>query len=164
MRVSSAPGQGTTFALYLPLREAERRSASPAPAGHGEPVLVVVEETGLMLMLRDTIESHGYRVLTAQGGFAAVQSLYEQGLPAAVVMEAKMNLMTGVHTATALIERDFRGPVVMLAREGNVDREDLPPLPRIRVITKPVNPAELLGVLAEELGKAPQSVVESTGA
>ena len=118
MRVSSAPGQGTTFALYLPLREAERRSASPAPAGHGEPVLVVVEETGLMLMLRDTIESHGYRVLTAQGGFAAVQSLHEQGLPAAVVMEAKMNLMTGVHTATALIERDFRGPVVMHRSRG----------------------------------------------
>lgn len=154
MRVASTPGSGTTFTLYLPLQPIEIRDTAQVPRGAGEAVLVVVERAGLLQMLRDTIESHGYRVLTAQSGVAAVQALRTHGLPAVVVMQAEMKLMTGVHTAAALIESDFRGPVVMLAEGGVIDREELPPLQRIRVVAKPVNPDELLGVLADELGNA----------
>lgn len=160
MRVSSTPGSGTTFTLYLPLHAVETRDASLAPVGRGEAVLVVVEKAGLLLMLRDTIESHGYRVLTAQSGVAAVQTLRTHGLPAVVVMEAEMKLMTGVHTAAALIEHDFRGPVVMIAKDRVIDRDELPPLQRIRVVGKPVDRVELLGVLAEELGHPEQGSKE----
>lgn len=156
IRVASKPGDGTTFALYLPLQEAEIPAAKSrdAQVGHGEIVLIVIEEAGTLSMLRDSIEAHGYRVLAAQSGTAALQMLQSHGLPAIVVMEASMNLMTGVRTATALIDYKFHGPVIMIAKPGSVDRDDLPPLQRLRFINKPVNQPELIETLAQELAAA----------
>ncbi len=161
IRVASTPGAGTTFALYLPLHDAKEPdsiSRSEAPKGNGELVLIVVENAGKLVMLSDTIEAHGYRSLIAQSGTAALQMLESHGLPAVVVMEAQMNLMTGVRTATRLIEQQFSGPVILIAKDGLIDRDELPPLQRIRVIGKPVNPTELLETLAEELVVAKRSV------
>ncbi|MEO7062317.1 MAG: response regulator [Dokdonella sp.] len=160
IRVASKPGDGTTFALYLPLLGAEKSDATPrqSPSGNGEFVLIVIEEAGTLMMLRDSIESHGYRALAAQSGTAALQMLDEHGLPAVVVMEAEMNLMTGVRTATTLIEHKFHGPVIMIAKEGSVDRDDLPPLQRIRFIGKPVNQPELLDALGEEVAAGKRGV------
>jgi signal transduction histidine kinase len=153
IRVASTVGSGTTFALYLPMQGAQKQepSSHSLPIGRGEVVLIVIEEASTLSLLHDTIESHGYQVLTAQSGAAALQTINTHGLPAVVVMEADMNLMTGVRTATTLIEHKFRGPVVMIAKSGSTNRDELPPLQRIRFVEKPVNPAELLGVLAEEL-------------
>ena len=153
IRVASTVGSGTTFTLYLPLHDAQKHESlsHSLPVGHGEVVLIVIEEASTLSLLRDTIGSHGYEVLTAQSGAAALQAMEAHGPPAIVVMEGDMNLMTGVRTATMLIEHTFRGPVVMIAKSGSVDRNELPPLQRIRLVEKPVNPAELLGVLAEEL-------------
>ncbi len=160
MRVASTPGAGTTFALYLPLHGAVEPDsiAAAAPHGNGELVLIVVENAGKLVMLRDTIEGHGYRTLLAQSGTVALQMLESHGLPAVVVMEAQMNLMTGVRTATRLIEQQFRGPVILIAKNRSVDRDELPPLQRIRVIAKPVDQAELLQALAEELATASHNV------
>jgi hypothetical protein len=62
-----------------------------------------------------------------------------------------MNLMTGVRTAAALVERDFSGPVLLIARPDDAAiGEEIPPLRRVRFIDKPVDPLQLLSVLAEE--------------
>jgi CheY-like chemotaxis protein len=114
-------------------------------------VLVVVETAGKLSLLSDVIASHGYRVTAAQNGAVALQSLDREGLPDAVVMEARMNLMTGVRTAAALVERDFSGPVLLIARPDDAAiGEEIPPLRRVRFIDKPVDPLQLLSVLAEE--------------
>jgi signal transduction histidine kinase len=154
IRVASAVGSGTTFTVYLPLHGVQRHASPsrPLPVGRGEVVLIVIEEASTLSMLRDTIKSHGYQVLTAQSGAAALQTIRTHDLPAVVVMEAEMTLMTGVRTATTLIEHKFSGPVIMIAKSGSIDRNELPPLQRIRFVEKPVSPSELLGVLAEELG------------
>jgi hypothetical protein len=71
-------------------------------------------------------------------------------------MDGQMNLTTGVLTASKLLEMDYRGPLILVA--GIDSREeiehDLPPLPNIRFIDKPVDPDELLAVLAEEMNRA----------
>jgi hypothetical protein len=64
-----------------------------------------------------------------------------------------MTLMTGVMTASHLLEMDYRGPLILIAApdERAEIEPDLPPLPRIRFIDRPVDPDQLLGVLAEEV-------------
>ena len=64
-----------------------------------------------------------------------------------------MTLMTGVRTASHLLERDYRGPLILIAAtaERATIEADLPPLPRIRFIDRPVDPDQLLRVLAEEV-------------
>jgi signal transduction histidine kinase len=155
LRLTSEPGKGTTFSLYLPMRLNEVPPApGESPQGRGERVLVVIErESSKMVLLRDILESHGYKVSAAENGAVAVQSLDTQGLPDVVLMDGRMNLMTGILTASKLLELDYRGPLILIA--GMESREeiehDLPPLPNIRFIDKPVEPDELLAVLAQEL-------------
>lgn len=159
MRVDSALGSGTTFALYLPLPAVHAGSSLDAPAllGHGETIMVVVEKAGKLTLLHDALELQGYNVFSAQSGAAAVRMLHTGTLPDVVIMEADMSLITGVPTASALLERNFRGPVLMIAKGGKADRDSLPPLERIRFVDTPVNVAEVIQVLAEEL-RAPFAV------
>ena len=151
LRVDSAVGRGTTFSLYLPLPFAAAIGAAPIPLGEGERVMVVIERESKLTMLCDVVQLQGYRVTAAENGLVALRAIEVDGLPDVVVMEAEMSLMTGVKTAAALVERNFCGPVIMIAKGGSAAiHDDLPPLRRIRFIDKPVKPDQLLSVLAEE--------------
>lgn len=154
IRVDSSPGAGSTFSAYLPLPVAvatvPARTASFG-SGHGERVLIVIERESKLIMLRDLVEAHGYRVSAVDNGALALQAIERDGLPDIVLMDARMSLMTGVRTASRLVEMDYRGPLVLIAGpERSSLQGDLPPLPRIRFIDRPVDPHELLRVLAEE--------------
>ena len=153
--MDSEPGRGSTFALYLPMPAAvdDATRTSPQP-GHGERVLVVVERESKLAMLRDVLESNGYAVSAAENGTVALQSIEREGLPDVVLMAAAMTLMTGVRTASRLLEMDYRGPLLLIAgpERANIEH-DLPPLPRIRFIDRPVDPDRLLAVLAEEIAR-----------
>ncbi len=153
MRVISAEGRGTTFSLYLPQPHEPEKTTDTAkiPRGNGERVLVAIEASAKLSLLSDLIGSHGYSVTPAHDGIVALQSLETEGLPDAVVMQAEMNLLTGVKTISALLERNFVGPVLLIARRDSPARQELPPLRRVRFIDRPVDPNVLLSVLAEEL-------------
>ncbi|TCO43216.1 ATP-binding response regulator [Dokdonella fugitiva] len=155
IRVESEPGKGSTFSLYVPMPAAGADAGGPAAIerGHGERVLVVIERESKLVMLQDIIESSGYAVTAADNGAVAMQSIERDGLPDVVLMDGRMTLMTGVMTASHLLERDYRGPLILIAApaERAAIEPDLPPLPRIRFIDRPVDPDQLLAVLAEEV-------------
>jgi signal transduction histidine kinase len=155
LRVESTPGKGSTFSLYFPLstsRAAEGAPLGEAPQGAGQRVLAVMEEAGTLSLLADVLHTHGYVVFAAQSGSAALQAIESNGLPDLVLMEAEMSLMTGVRTLSALLDRSYSGPVIMIVRAGApVPTEDLPPVKRVRFVEKPIESAMLLTAVAEEL-------------
>lgn len=138
IRVDSRPAAGTRFDIYLPVG-AERGAAAVDIQGRGERVLLVDEEASSLALLRDALEAHGYMVAAAQGGAAALQEIRRSGLPDVAIVDADMNLMTGVRTLLALQEREYAGPVLLLSRDRReLEGDALPPLPRLRVLVKPV--------------------------
>jgi FixJ family two-component response regulator len=73
-------------------------------------------------------------------------------VPELLILDADMNLMTGVRTLAALLDLDYRGPVIMLVRPDQpLDRDGLPPIERIRFVEKPVSQPLLLRSVREEL-------------
>ena len=156
MRVESAPGQGARFHLYIPLEGPAIEQAEPFDAdsllGEAERVLVVVEEAGQLSLLVDMLDGYGYQPHASQSGTAALQWIEAHGVPDLVVMDADMNLFTGVRTLGALIEHGYQRAVVMLARpEAPPALEDLPVLQHLYLVDKPVATQDLLRTMREAL-------------
>jgi signal transduction histidine kinase len=76
VQVYSEPGLGTTFTLLLPATDAPVPDAAeerPLPArGSGQTVLVVEDEPAMLEVTRRILADHGYAVLTASRGPAAI--------------------------------------------------------------------------------------------
>jgi len=76
--VYTEPGQGTTFKIYLPrvAQLPERRVASAhadtAPMEGTETVLLAEDEAAVRAVARQALQRHGYAVLEAQSGEAAL--------------------------------------------------------------------------------------------
>jgi two-component system cell cycle sensor histidine kinase/response regulator CckA len=76
--VESEPRHGTTFRIYLPRVEGALEPAgpvgvSPSHSGGSETVLLVEDEESVRQLVRETLESKGYKVLEADNGDAALQ-------------------------------------------------------------------------------------------
>lgn len=154
LRVLSEQGKGTTFEVYLPLEAVDtgEEDSVPIPGGDGERVLVVVERISKQTMLSDTLELNGYEVTTAGSGSHALQKIAALGAPDIVVMDADLNLMSGIETIAALLDRDYTGPLVLLVDPAKpLDREGLPPLEHMRFVQKPVSVQQLLRSVRGEL-------------
>jgi CheY-like chemotaxis protein len=160
MRVDSAPGRGTRFDLYIPLQElaadvAEADDDSDSLEGAAERVLVVAEAASELSLLSDTLDAWGYQASASQSGTAALQWIGAHGLPDLVLMDADMNLFTGVRTLAALIEQGYDGAVVMLVRPDAPPKlDELPPLSRLHMLDKPVTTRKLLCTLRLALASA----------
>ncbi|HWA72184.1 MAG TPA: response regulator [Polyangiaceae bacterium] len=83
IRVSSEPGQGSTFKVEFPLSThvlaKAPRSAQTEPQGSGENVLLVEDEATLLRALVRVFESAGYHVHSAADGESAKRVIDELG-------------------------------------------------------------------------------------
>jgi two-component system cell cycle sensor histidine kinase/response regulator CckA len=71
VRVYSTPGQGATFIVYLPVSgkpQVETSELAEAPPRGTELLLVVDDEEEIISVLKEILESHGYKVFTALNG------------------------------------------------------------------------------------------------
>ncbi|SEW05709.1 hybrid sensor histidine kinase/response regulator [Luteibacter sp. 329MFSha] len=157
MRVRSVVGEGTAFHLYLPLKAEEGEHLDPqvmdaSLQGEAERVLVVVEEAVQLSLLVDTLDAYGYQAGASQSGTAALQWIEAHGVPDLVVMDADMNLFTGVRTLAALLEHGYSRAVLLLARpDAPPNFDELPQLDHLYVIDKPVQSRVLLRKVREAL-------------
>ena len=108
INVYSEPGKGTQFSFYLPAIEVgatadEEEEESRLPLGHGELILVVDDEEAIREITRGTLESFGYKVLTAADGTEAV-ALYASNRDEVevVLTDMMMPFMDGPATIRAL--------------------------------------------------------------
>jgi PAS domain S-box-containing protein len=108
--VYSELGQGTSFKIYLPRvdEEAEAIVAAPKvpPARGAETVLLVEDEDALREIARQILEEHGYTVLEARSGAAAIERAESHAGPIhLLVTDVVMSQMSGRELAERLAVR-----------------------------------------------------------
>jgi CheY-like chemotaxis protein len=122
--VVSAPGQGTTFAVYLPEAAGAEDAPEPAPqphTAHGtETVLVVEDEEAIRKMVVRTLGRLGYAVLQACDGVEALALAQAHPGPIHLLMtDVVMPRMSGGALAATL--QAARGAIPVLYTSGHCD-------------------------------------------
>lgn len=135
IRVHSAPGQGSTFTLRLPLTVAAPESAAAASSAPPQPaaasarddhsILLVEDSEPAIIQLTDMLTDRGYRVRAARGGPEALAEI-ERALPDAVILDLMMPGMDGFAVLKAIREADHGAllPVLILTAK-HVTKDDL---------------------------------------
>jgi signal transduction histidine kinase/CheY-like chemotaxis protein len=145
--VTSAPGQGTRFDIYLPRASglpAVTDGAAPAaaPSGAGT-ILLVEDEPDLRSALRQLLTEEGYRVLDASGPLEALALLRaETGSIDLVLTDLVMPRMHGRELARQA--RELRPGVEVLFMSGWDPDAASGPVPGSPFLRKPFTPGELL--------------------
>ena len=97
--VVSAPGQGTTFNIYIPRCEAaaqkRKTENSSADLSGDETILLVEDEQGIRVAAAEYLESLGYKVLTAQDGVEAMRIARERTTIDLLISDVIMPRMSG---------------------------------------------------------------------
>jgi len=158
INVYSEVHKGTQFALYIPALDAPGTVEAGAsqmdlPRGKGELILVVDDEKSIREITRGTLETFGYRVLTASDGTEAVGLYAEHRSEIAVVLtDMLMPFMDGPATIRALQKMNPRVKIIAASgltaghKAGEASLEDVKIF-----LSKPYTAEKLLKALAEVL-------------
>ena len=127
IEAASEVGQGAQFKVYLPAApdantEFAELDLLTSPIGRGELILVVEDEAAIREVTRETLETYGYRVLTASEGAEAV-ALYAQHLNdvQAVLLDMVVPMMDGRAIIRAL--RKLNPQCRIIATSGLLSNE-----------------------------------------
>jgi len=165
---SAGPGQGSTFTIKLPrtviVREQARRIASETIvtplAAQGCSVLIADDNHDIADSLALILSSSGYRVRVAYSGTEAWQ-LAQTHQPEALLLDIGMPGMTGYEIAARVRRESWGRGALLLASTGWGQREDKDKAFAAGFdyhLTKPVDPDQLLRLVAEFSRQLPQTV------
>ena len=159
VKVTSAPGKGSTVRVFLPAAEARTSSSTVMPvvvqsAGAGKTVLVVDDEPLVRSTLRRLLVRDGYVVVEATDGQHALELLSQMKRPDVVLLDLSMPRLDGAATFHELQKRDATLPVVLMSGYSEQDAvqhflgEDL-----AGFVQKPFSNAEVLRCVSQALAK-----------
>jgi two-component system, cell cycle sensor histidine kinase and response regulator CckA len=158
INVYSELHKGSHFALYLPALDTPGAIESAAlqtdlPPGNGELVLVVDDEESIREITRGTLETFGYKVLTASDGTEALAIYADKKNDIAVVLtDMVMPFMDGPATIRALQRMDPNVRIIAASGLGAGHRAGEAALEGVSVfLHKPYTAEKLLKTLAQVL-------------
>jgi CheY-like chemotaxis protein len=157
--VASAPGRGSTFAIYLPRVESATAvvadaDAGPMARGNGERVLVVDDEEALVAVTSEVLKHIGYEPVACADGDAALAA-FQAGHIDAVIADEMMPGITGTQLARRLRRSRADLPVVLVSGyTGPMLTERALAAGITEVLKKPVQSREIAAALARAFKRA----------
>ena len=156
INVYSEIGRGSVFKVYLPAITAPETLKAQEhqykqPAGHGELILVVDDEDQIREITKKILETHGYKVITANDGKEAI-ALYSQHKEKIklVLMDMMMPVMDGPASIRELCKANPEVKVVAVS--GLTEKDKLAKVDDAHVqafISKPYAAEKLLKTIHE---------------
>jgi len=124
LRVESAPGQGTTFRIELPVapQSADQlETAATAKAANGtETILLVEDQDGVRRVVETMLKRHGYHVLSSASSKDALAAADQHsGVIHLLITDMVMPGMSGSKMAECLVERRPNMKVLYVSGYGD---------------------------------------------
>ena len=153
--VTSVPGRGSCFAIYLPQVDtplaAADVAAEPLVKGQGERVLVVDDEPALVAVTSEVLKHAGYEPVGCADAAAALAA-FDAGHIDAVIADEVMPGVTGTQLARQLRRRRADLPIVLVSGyTGPMLSERALGVGITEILKKPVQSREIAGALARAL-------------
>ncbi len=153
VHVTSQLGEGTQFALYLPVTQAIEVVASKNSLstydGQNQLILVVDDEASIRKTVRAILEAYNYRVLSASTGQDAISLYTEHQADIDIVLMDMM--MPGMDGASAIRAIQEVNPAVnIIASSGLASSDRMATINALGISTflaKPYTPEELLNTI-----------------
>ena len=127
--VQTQTGKGTEFRIYLPaICEAQPEEVAPAevtlPTGHGELILAIDDDETVLELTKTTLESYGYKVVTARNGLQGLARFKEnQDNIRLLVTDTDMPHMDGLAAVRAIKELKPDVPVIVASGSRRMQTE-----------------------------------------
>jgi PAS domain S-box-containing protein len=159
IEVESSPGEGSTFRVYLPMVEqtAGPRTIREWPASSlrgSETILLAEDQPAIRSVLREFLETHGYKVLEAQNGNEAreIAKTYSGAIDV-LVTDVIMPHIRGTELAKLLAEVRPEMCVVLISgySEDALLESHLLAEGNMALIQKPFEPEELVQKIRQAL-------------
>lgn len=157
--LSSDPGQGTRFSIYLPATETRPRPTRHTPVeellphGSGETILLVDDLEHLRQMAQRLLSGLGYKTLLAANGEEALQVFRQHGDRISLVILDVM--LPGMSSAETLEQMRRLDPQVKVLASSGYRRQDQPQdleeLGAIGFLQKPYSIAKISQVIFKVL-------------
>ncbi len=160
IEISSEPGRGSTFKIYLPRTEAP---AEPQPIDDlsitsvrgSETILLAEDDASVRRMLARVLSEHGYDVLAASNGKEAISLLERQGVDVDLLLTDIVMPEVGGRGLAEYVGSAFPG-IKIIFMSGYTDdvvlRHGGRPGPDAVFLQKPVAAESLLRKLRQALG------------
>lgn len=158
VRVDTKLGKGSIFRVFLPATTeapilSQTSSTRVQTGGSGELILIVDDEAAIRATLRQLLERHHYRVLTAENGQNAIDLFQlHRNEVRLVITDLMMPVMDGVELVRSLKALD---PVIKVVAVSGLDveasRAQLAALGVTDLLVKPVGAETLLTAVRKQL-------------
>jgi two-component system cell cycle sensor histidine kinase/response regulator CckA len=138
----SEPGTGTSFTIYLPVHRAEAVKAPRKKESAGElwgtgTILLVEDEATVRAVAERALTRHGYKVLLAENGEAAIEILEREKRVDLMISDVVMPTMDGPTTARAAREMQPDLPILFISGYAEEQLRQSIDLPRVAFLAKP---------------------------
>jgi PAS domain S-box-containing protein len=159
--VESTLGNGATFSIYLPRAKNPSRPSGPVIVGGAagnERVLLVEDEESVRRVARRSLELHGYKIIEAADGYAALELASEHEIDL-LLTDVMMPGMLGPTLAVEMRRLYPRLPVLFMSGHSAEIVRDRLLDPSTPFLAKPFAPSQLAQKVRDVLDGA-----RSTGA
>ncbi|MFM8395157.1 MAG: ATP-binding protein [Acidobacteriota bacterium] len=165
VNVYSELNKGTHFTIYLPASQSQQVVSPPPthvdlPVGHGELILVVDDEESIREVARETLQTFGYKVITANDGTDALaQFATHRHEIRLVITDMMMPFMDGPATIRALRKLDPEALVIATSGlKANARHAEIAQLSVNGFLSKPYTAETLIRTIATVLEQENRSV------
>jgi len=149
--------KGTSFTIYLPVHriqpgEAPARAKAKEKAGElwGTGTVLIVEDEAMVRTVAErALERHGYTVLTAENGEAALEILAREGKVDLMISDVVMPTMDGPTTVRAARKMHPDLPILFISGYAEEQLRKSIDIPNVAFLAKPFSVQQLAETVRE---------------